>query len=89
MKHKFIRAGAVLLALVLLLGAMPTALATGNDWFDPSHWGDDWWGYPGYSDTITVQADSDPGLNRGSAVTTVRVSRPTAIRSRIWTSPWR
>ena len=77
MKHKFIRAGAVLLALVLLLGAMPTALATGNDWFDPSHWGDDWWGYPGYSDTITVQADSDQlVLDRGSAVTTVRVQPP-------------
>ena len=30
MKHKFIRASAVLLALVLLLGAMPTALATGK-----------------------------------------------------------
>ena len=77
MKHKFIRAGAVLLALVLLLGAMPTALATGNDWFDPSHWGDDWWGYPGYSDTITVQADSDQlVLDRGSATTTVRVQPP-------------
>ena len=77
MKHKFIRAGAVLLALVLLLGALPTALAAENDWFDPSHWGDDWWGYPGYSDTITVQADSDQlVLDRGSAVTTVRVQPP-------------
>ena len=55
MKHKFIRASAVLLALVLLMGALPTALAAENDWFDPSHWGDDWWGYPGYSDTITVR----------------------------------
>lgn len=77
MKKTIIRMAAVLLALVLLIGAMPAALAAENDWFNPGRWGDDWdwgWNYPNGSGSVSIQPVSDQlVLDRGSASTQVNV----------------